>query len=781
MRTRWPMILILVPLGGVLLYVALPALSQLPVVRRWVTSRLERATSWQIRLASLRLNHDLSLTLSSLSVAVPEQPPFLTVDRLSIAPHLLGVFWGRVLRIRIEGPHLYMAELPERSSTGGGALVVPLEQAEVIGGFVHIPAREPGSAIGPLTLVVGSAQGTPGRLVLSGEGALPEEAGSLAWSAEIGSALEESHGSLHLEAASLPALARPWIDLALPAAVNPNAASLHLDWRGLSGARIAADLTVAAQMPLSDGPLHLTGSGEIDLRESRARVRLGGTDLAWRSAAAARAVGGVELGVELAAHYHARDGLRADFAVAVPAGELLWDRFYVDLRAHPLALRGRLDATATRVALSGGTLSIGGLGAVTGGGSYDVARRRERWRAELDLPGLAAAYRVAVSEPFQAEYPLLGRVEISGRAGARLEQERLPSGVYRRTGFVDLSSVAVTTSAPRVAVDTLAAHVPFDLVEAVAGPQAVQIGFVRVRGLRVGDSAVGDIDLPLRAESNLIALAEPVRVAVLGGALDIAHLRLAALVDAEPQAQLGLAVNDVDLAELTRALGWPTLTGTVVGTMPELTVDRRHIQSEGEIRIEAFGGTARLQKLRIDEPLSPVPTLHLDADMADISLAQLTGAFELGRISGVAAGSVRGLEIANGEPSRFEAWMETVPRRGVAQRISVDAIRQLSILGGSGGDPISLGVLGFFDEYRYAKMGFRCRLENDRFILRGVEEIDGGEYLVVGTILPPRVNVISHTRVISFSEMVERLRRVFAVTEAPPPQADATPTPSMHS
>ncbi len=153
------------------------------------------------------------------------------------------------------------------------------------------------------------------------------------------------------------------------------------------------------------------------------------------------------------------------------------------------------------------------------------------------------------------------------------------------------------------------------------------------------------------------------------------------------------------------------------------------------------------------------PTVELDLDFQDLLLAQLTETLEAGTISGVARGAVHHLAIAHGEPVRFDAWMETVPRRGVAQRISVKAIRQIAILGG-GGDPLSQGVLSFFDEYRYARMGFRCTLENDRFYLRGIEQDGEKEYLVVGSILPPRVNVISHTPAISFSEMVRRLSRL---------------------
>jgi hypothetical protein len=62
-------------------------------------------------------------------------------------------------------------------------------------------------------------------------------------------------------------------------------------------------------------------------------------------------------------------------------------------------------------------------------------------------------------------------------------------------------------------------------------------------------------------------------------------------------------------------------------------------------------------------------------------------------------------------------------------------------------------------------MGFRCNLRNDRFTLRGVEEFDGKDYLVVGSVMPPRVNVISHNQTISFSQMIRRLERAMGTTD----------------
>ena len=57
-------------------------------------------------------------------------------------------------------------------------------------------------------------------------------------------------------------------------------------------------------------------------------------------------------------------------------------------------------------------------------------------------------------------------------------------------------------------------------------------------------------------------------------------------------------------------------------------------------------------------------------------------------------------------------------------------------------------------------MGFKATLRNDRLTLRGVKSKNNQEFLVVGTIVPPTVNIISHTQEISFSELMRRLERV---------------------
>jgi hypothetical protein len=280
--------------------------------------------------------------------------------------------------------------------------------------------------------------------------------------------------------------------------------------------------------------------------------------------------------------------------------------------------------------------------------------------------------------------------------------------------------------------------------------------------MQVGAVKVSDVAIPLTVGANRIAIASAVRVPLLGGAVFLPDFDADRLADPEARARFSLHLQEIDLGELSLALGGPSLSGSVTGAIPNVTVESNEIRSDGEIRASLFDGEARVRNLRVSQILSTVPALELDLEFNDISLGQMTDTFEIGHVSGIVRGRVDNLEIVQRQPVRFEAWMETVARPGVPQRVSVTAIRQLSILGGSGGDPLSHRLLSFFDEYRYAKMGFRCSLRNDRFTLHGIEELDGKDYLVVGSVMPPRVNVISHNQTISFSQMIRRLERALA-------------------
>jgi hypothetical protein len=151
----------------------------------------------------------------------------------------------------------------------------------------------------------------------------------------------------------------------------------------------------------------------------------------------------------------------------------------------------------------------------------------------------------------------------------------------------------------------------------------------------------------------------------------------------------------------------------------------------------------------------------MDATLEELNLEQASETFEFGRISGVLAGAIQDLVFTQGQPAGFKADLQTVDRPGVSQWISVEALDKITVLS-SGNEAGSVygGLAAVFDFFRYSKLGFKATLKNDKLILRGVESKDGKEYLVVGTFLPPTVNIISHTQEIGFSELLRRLERI---------------------
>jgi hypothetical protein len=564
-------------------------------------------------------------------------------------------------------------------------------------------------------------------------------------------------GTLTLEAADLRAPA--WNatgTLSAPfrfegATVRTDGAGLQLTkWKGsvppfdwqLEG------VTIAAALDTTDGEL-----------VARAKS-LVATGLQFHDAEYLRAGEGVILRGPLEARFDASGSLLLKVDAVAGEGEVLWDRFYMKLASHPLRLRGVFDLSPSRFRFEGVELSVAGIGEATAGGRYDWQSGQRSLQADIDLPGLAALYTVAVRDALGETYPLLARTSLNGDASATIDYREDGSG-RSVSGNLALAELEVTASDPLLEVRGLTLALPFVLGQGLPSVEP-RTGLLRIAEMQVGAVKVSDVAIPLTVGANRIAIASAVRVPLLGGAVFLPDFDADRLADPEARARFSLHLQEIDLGELSLALGGPSLSGSVTGAIPNVTVESNEIRSDGEIRASLFDGEARVRNLRVSQILSTVPALELDLEFNDISLGQMTDTFEIGHVSGIVRGRVDNLEIVQRQPVRFEAWMETVARPGVPQRVSVTAIRQLSILGGSGGDPLSHRLLSFFDEYRYAKMGFRCSLRNDRFTLHGIEELDGKDYLVVGSVMPPRVNVISHNQTISFSQMIRRLERALA-------------------
>jgi len=520
----------------------------------------------------------------------------------------------------------------------------------------------------------------------------------------------------------------------------------------------AAAQGLALSAPGWEGKLasvELSGDALLeDGRPARAALDIGLRGFGLHDADYLRAVEGLEGTVRLAR----KNSGDFDLSLHLPRGELLWNRLFVDLAAHPLVGQLAVSSGSEDLRVESGEIGLGGVGRASLGGTT-VRAGAHQLQLDFDVTDVAAAYRLAVRDPLQQSYAVLGGSELTGGLEGRMAIVPSAQGLHVLRGRLRFHGGQFRTADPVVELRDIHADVPVALGKTIDGSDLSERGEIRIGHIRTGKVSIPDgLYLPMSVRPDRIHVDEPVAIGVLGGSVVVTGLDTEVGPGVPLRAHFGLSIDGIALDELAEAMSWPTFTGSVTGAIPSVTVTAEEIATDGQIQMSLFDGTVRIDRVRMGGLGSSVPALELDLEFHRLSLTALTGVLPIGQISGTMEGAVRNLSIVDGQPVAFDAWMETVPS-DEPQRISVAAIRKISILG-SGADPFFHGILGFFDEYRYAKMGFRCRLRNDVFTLEGVETRDGKEYLVVGTRLPPQVNVISHNQRIAFSEMMRRLQRL---------------------
>jgi hypothetical protein len=453
------------------------------------------------------------------------------------------------------------------------------------------------------------------------------------------------------------------------------------------------------------------------------------------------------------------------------SGELLWDKFYANLAGTQPTVqldgtyrrdRELLDCRGCSISLRQvGTVAIkGAIEGHIGQPSFDLELRSSNFS-----PG--ALFDRLLRENLNRRLPWLEKLVVAGEAAF---QTRLSgrAGNLAAAGEVSIRSGALRGKSNDWELAEIVLDLPFNIVWKRNGKnsaQAPRTGRLSVGKIRFGAHTARLSDTALSLVNNELRFREPLRAAVFGGELIVRDLVWPDIIVQPQELSFAAECKRLQLEELTRAFGWPLFTGTLTGSIPQVESSDGVLKTSGEIEAEIFGGRARLSKLDIENPFSPLASIRLDARLANIDLEQLSRTFAFGQISGILEGTIADLIITDGQPAQFVADLHTVDR-GTEQRISVEALNKITVLSsGQSAGALYGGLAGLFDSFRYSKLGFKATLRNDRLTLRGVETRGDQEFLVVGTFLPPTVNVVSHTQAIAFSELLRRLERVSS--EAP--------------
>ncbi|MGG7055200.1 hypothetical protein [Nitrosomonas sp. ANs5] len=505
------------------------------------------------------------------------------------------------------------------------------------------------------------------------------------------------------------------------------------------GKRLAGLLPQLRQARIN-GTIGLSG-GEASLTEWAAKLAI--TELSFSDAKGLRAGEDVHLQLEANAQRKQQGGWQWRGKLAWLAGGVFWQPFYFTGEGHRLAASGASNGQSLRI--EQGSLTLSGIGQVAFSGEADLPTLALR-QAQLQAESLEmAALFKSIIQPLAAE-TALAETEASGQAGFVWH--------YQDTGqqslLLDLQDVTLNDERERFSFEGLFAHIPWQSDERSTGT-------IRLERGKILQIPLGSVQFPFETDGMHFGVPY-VELPVLDGKVVVENFNASRQVT-DWQWQFNGRLFPVSMEKLTEALQIQPMFGTLSGIIPQMNYAASVMTMEGVLVFNLFDGVVVARDLVLTEPLSRIPHLTMDMAMHHIDLDLLTRAYSFGRIQGRVDAEVSNLELVNWEPVRFDARLASSPGR-YKRRISQAAIQNLTALGGASAMPaIQRRFLSFFEQFRYAEIGWRCRLRGSVCQMGGVEPSSNNErgYVLVKGSGVPAITITGYNRKVDWPELIKRL------------------------
>jgi len=435
-----------------------------------------------------------------------------------------------------------------------------------------------------------------------------------------------------------------------------------------------------------------------------------------------------------------------DFSGTVTGGELLFGNAYLTLPATPVSL----ELWAHNSGVAGWQLPHL---AWRDGNVLDV-QAALGFNADASLNTLDATLHSADIAAWPERY-LSGWLGLAGLGGSSMDGALGMQIALSAAGLesldAQLHAINLHDGAGRFALDGIDGM----LVYAASRERHGQLDW---RSGSLGGIAFGPAHWLLSSRDGQLRLQTPVTLEMLNGSVLVQPLRVR-LPYAEDGLQLefGLFLQQLDLAGLTTALGWPAFRGHITGALPAARYANGRLELDGGLALEVFDGRIDVTTLAIERPFGVAPTLSANLALFDLDLLSMAEVFDFGSISGRLDGRIDGLRLVDWSATAFDAQLHTVARRGVRQRISQRAVQDISSISDAAFmHSLQSRLIGLFDEFRYRRIGIACRLHNQVCRMSGLSPRGAGFTLIEGAGIP-RLDVVGFNRDVDWPTLVERV------------------------
>jgi hypothetical protein len=460
--------------------------------------------------------------------------------------------------------------------------------------------------------------------------------------------------------------------------------------------------------------------------------------------------------------------IAADVSLDASSGEVLYDRFYLNLVANPFFSQGKLKYDSAKKHLKISNLKVGIREIL----EIDAEGRVDRQEGDpllhlslsiLERP-LRPLFQHFVLEPFKAEIPALNNLDIGGTFASNLSLDGNRTS-WRVMGHLTWRNGVFSLPEKSVGLEGVDLELPIWYQSNLAGgSNNAEKGNLSIKSMLIPSFPEQPLALELHAEPNRLYIESPTVLLVPGGTAQIGPLEVEYIPGSRPfSVETSLSFDAIDISPFLAKIWSNPLEGTMSGVLDPIVLEGDSLGSSGEVKITAFQGEIVLFDLGGSGLFGPVPLLKFGARVEDLSLADITKGTPFGEVRGILRGHVENVEITEGQPQSFDLLLETVEKSGTPQRISIKAVDNIALIGGAQSPFMgAAGILAsFFKQLPYKKIGMRASLKNDIFHINGTVLEGNREYLVKRGAFAG-VNIINQNpdNRISFKDMVKRVKRV---------------------
>lgn len=512
-------------------------------------------------------------------------------------------------------------------------------------------------------------------------------------------------------------------------------APVFKEWGGASVTKLAGKLELQAEMSAIHG-----GPAEVVFNARSGALTFSASD--GRYAAE-------KLAAQLAGRWRQSGDFQSE--VKIEGGQLYLDPLFWEIAKNraPIVVSARGAHTGERLRIDVLRLRHPGVADAHGALTLNLGKTTtlEALRIDLDEAALPTLYRQYL-QPLLAN-TALADLNLTGTAKGAVE---IAQGAIKSVAIA-IDNADLRDNAGKFSIQDLHGRLVWG---AGVRPQSSRL---RWRAANLYRLAIGGGDLALESAQGGLRLAQAARIPLLDGALLVERMEGLKLTAPDWEWRFDGRLQAISMEALSQALDWPKMTGTLAGVIPGVRLTGTRLEMGGALLIKVFDGDVTVANLRMDDPLGVLPRLAADIDLFNLDLLALTRTFDIGRIEGKLNGEIRDLQLEDWRPAAFDARFYTPEGDTSRRRISQRAVENISALGGGVSGALSRGFLGIFKDFRYSRLGIRCRLRNSVCEMGGVEPVpeDRGYYLVQGGGLP-RIDVIGYNRWVDWEELLARIQ-----------------------